>query len=310
MEPQPARVKVSKARARVSFFIGLLIRRWLVNTSIVGILYIVATPIGNLQDITFRAIDVLKKANLIVAEDTRHCKVLLTHYGVQTPALSLHEHNEKAQTEGILQRLLKGSSIALISDAGTPLISDPGYRLVQEARNAGIQVVPIPGPCAAIAALSASGLPTDSFVFEGFLPMKSVARQKYLEKLSQEQRTLVFYEAPHRILEVLKDMQTVFGAERKAVIARELTKMFETIHGGKLSELVEWVEADSNQQRGEIVLMVEGVPAQEENSSGKSAEQILEILLKELPVNQAVKLACELTGEKRNKLYKQALEKK
>ncbi len=259
---------------------------------------------------TFRAIDVLKKAHFIVAEDTRHCKVLLSHYSVQTPVLSLHEHNEKAKTESLIQRLLKGSSLALISDAGTPLISDPGYHLVQEARTAGVTVIPIPGPCAAITALSASGLPTDRFVFEGFLPIKAVARQKHLEKLAQEHRTLVFYEAPHRIREVLKDMNSIFGAERKAVIAREMTKLFETIHGALLGELLTWVEADLNQQRGEIVLMVEGAPTLEQGSDNQSAEKVLEILLQELPVNQAVKLACELTGEKRNKLYKQALEKK
>lgn len=280
------------------------------NTSIVGILYIVATPIGNLQDFTLRAIETLKNSTYIVAEDTRHCKVLLAHYGIQTPVISLHEHNEREQTEGILQRLLKGASVALISDAGTPLISDPGYRLVHEARLAGISVMPIPGACAAIAALSASGLATDRFVFEGFLPMKTTARVRHLEGLCQERRTLVFYEAPHRILEVLKDLLQVFGPERKAVIAREMTKVYETIHGGSLSELQAWVEADSNQQRGEIVLMVEGAPISEEKQVGKSAEQVLAILLKELPLNQAVKLACELTGEKRNKLYKQAIAKK
>ncbi len=277
------------------------------ETTIVGILYIVATPIGNLQDLTLRAIDTLKKVDLIVAEDTRHCKVLLNHYDIQTPVLSLHEHNEKAKVESILKRLLKGASLALISDAGTPLISDPGYRLVQEASLAGVKVVPLPGPCAAIAALSASGLPTDRFVFEGFLPMKSAARRKHLEKLMQEPRTLIFYEAPHRILEVLKDLEQIFGPERQAVLARELTKVFETIHGGTLNELSAWVEADSNQQRGEMVLMVAGAAIQEEKALGKSSEQVLQILLRELPLNQAVKLACELTGEKRNSLYKRAI---
>lgn len=278
------------------------------KTTIVGVLYIVATPIGNLQDITVRAIDILKKADLIVAEDTRHCKVLLNHYGVETPVLPLHEHNEKAQTENVLQRLLNGTTLALISDAGTPLISDPGYRLVHEARLAGVHVIPLPGPCAAIAALSASGLPTDRFVFEGFLPVKSVARQKQLEKLSQETRTLVFYEAPHRILDVLKDLRQIFGAQRKAVLARELTKVYETIYGGTVAELLVWAEADTNQQRGEMVLLVAGAERAAEKSLGKTVEQVLQILLAELPVNQAVKLACELTGEKRNKLYKTAIE--
>lgn len=278
------------------------------ETSIVGSLFIVATPIGNLQDITFRAIDVLKKAQLIVAEDTRHCKVLLSHYGIQTKVLSLHEQNEKAQIEGLLERLCKGSSLALISDAGTPLISDPGYRFVSKARAEGISVVPIPGPCAAIAALSASGLPTDRFVFEGFLPIKAAARSQHLQSLAAETRTLVFYEAPHRILEVLKEMKEIFGEARKAVIAREMTKLFETIHGGTLNELLAWVEADSNQERGEIVLLVEGALKTEKNTQeGLSREQILTILLKDLPVNQAVKLACQLTQEKRNTLYQQAL---
>jgi 16S rRNA (cytidine1402-2'-O)-methyltransferase len=279
------------------------------STSILGNLFIVATPIGNLKDITFRAVETLKNSTYIVAEDTRHCKVLLSHYGIQTPLLSLHEHNEKEQIESLLARLLQGSSLALISDAGTPLISDPGYRLVSEARARGLTVVPIPGPCAAIAALSVSGLATNNFVFEGFLPMKTTARVKALEGLSKEPRTLVFYEAPHRILEVLKDLLLVFGPERKAVIAREMTKVYETIHGGKLEDLVAWVEKDANQQRGEIVLMVEAAKRDEEKPVGKSAGEVLDILLKELPLNQAVKLACELSGEKRNKLYKQAIAK-
>ncbi len=276
----------------------------------IGVLYIVATPIGNLQDITFRAIDTLKKANFIVAEDTRHCKVLLLHYGISTPVLSLHEHNERFQIKDILQRLLQGSACALISDAGTPLISDPGYRLVQEARAAGVTLVPLPGPCAAIAALSVSGLATDRFVFEGFLPTKTEARQKYLEKLLEESRTLVFYEAPHRILAVLKDLNLIFGQERKAVIAREMTKFYETIHGGTLGELLAWLEGDSNQQRGELVLVLEGAVSKKEKSMEKSAKQVLDLLLKELTLNQAVKLAALLTEEKRNKLYKWAIEKK
>jgi len=279
-----------------------------VDKSIVGILYIVATPIGNLQDITFRAIEILKGAHFIVAEDTRHCKVLLAHYGIKTPLISLHEHNERDQALGLVQRLMKGSSLALVSDAGTPLISDPGYRLVGEARKAGICVLPVPGPCAAIAALSVSGLPTDRFVFEGFLPAKSVARLKHLQSLGEEERSLVFYEAPHRILDLIKDCAQVFGLDRRAVLARELTKVFETIHDGSLGELMTWVENDPNQQRGEIVLMIEGTPADQEKNLGLSANHVLKILLQELSLNQAVKLAGELTGEKRNKLYKQAIE--
>lgn len=280
------------------------------NKVIVGILYVVATPIGNLGDLSQRAVEVLKNADLIVAEDTRHCKVLLEHYGIDTAVKALHEHNEKEQASVLVQRLLKGENLALVSDAGTPLISDPGYRIVSEAQESGVKVSPIPGACAAIAALSASGLPTDRFVFEGFLPVKSVARCKHLEKLRPEARTLIFYEAPHRILEVLQDMQAVFGDQRRVVLARELTKMFETILHGTLPELVAAVSADSNQQRGEMVLLLQGASEDESSGLGLSAGSVLDVLLKELPLNQAVKLAVEITGQKRNELYKAAIAKK
>lgn len=277
------------------------------NASIVGILYVVASPIGNLQDMSYRAVDILKRSDLIVAEDTRHSKVLLSHYDIRTPVKSLHEHNEKEEAKGIVQLLLKGQTVSLVSDAGTPLISDPGYRLVVEARGAGVPVSPIPGPCAAIAALSVSGLATNQFIFEGFLPMKTTARRKQVEQLRDESRTLIFYEAPHRILDTLQDMQTIFGPERQAVLARELTKIYETVHGGSLKALLAWVESDKNQQRGEMVIIVQGAGSAAEKRTHLSAEQVLHILLKELPRNQAVKLTCEITGEKRNKLYKMGL---
>jgi len=275
--------------------------------SSLGILYIVATPIGNLGDITLRAIDTLKHVNWIVAEDTRHCKVLLKHYGIETKTLALHEHNEKQSVQKLIEFLLQGDSIALISDAGTPLISDPGYRLVTAARQVELPVVPLPGACAAITALSASGLPTDSFCFEGFLPATSSARRKRLESLAREPRTLIFYESPHRVLEALADLEQIFGPKRQAVLARELTKLFETIHSSDLASLLTWVKADPNQQRGEMVLLVAGAPAGAQAEGGIAVEKVLNLLLRELPLNQAVKLTSEITGEKKNKLYRRAV---
>lgn len=275
--------------------------------SSLGILYIVATPIGNLGDITLRAIDTLKHVNWIVAEDTRHCKVLLKHYGIETKTLALHEHNEKQAVQKLIDFLLQGDSIALISDAGTPLISDPGYRLVNAARQVELPVVPLPGACAAITALSVSGLPTDSFCFEGFLPATSSARRKRLEALASESRTLIFYESPHRVLETLTDLEQIFGPQRQAVLARELTKLFETIHGADLASLLAWVKADPNQQRGEMVLLIAGAPAGIQGEGGIAVEKVLNLLLRELPLNQAVKLTSEITGEKKNKLYRQAV---
>ncbi len=277
------------------------------SISIVGILYVVATPIGNLQDLSLRAVETLKKVALIVAEDTRHCKVLLKHYGISTAVRSLHEHNEREQVQALVALLLQGQSLALISDAGTPLISDPGYYFVQQARAASVPVSPIPGPCALIAALSASGLPTDKFVFEGFLPMKAAAREKRLASLCNENRTLVFYEAPHRIVEVLQAMQASFGKERRAVLAREMTKIYETLQGGTLQELLAWVESDANQQRGEMVLLVEGAAVADEKLLGLAADQVLEILSTELPLSQAVRLAAALTGKRKNQLYKEII---
>ncbi len=269
-----------------------------------GVLYIVATPMGNIQDITLRAIDVLKSVNLIAAEDTRHSAPLLNSYGITTSLISLHDFNERERTVTLLGHLSEGKAIALISDAGTPLISDPGYFLVREAREAGFKVVPIPGPSALIAALSASGLPTDRFVFEGFLPIKTKARTDRLQELVTESRTIIFYEAPHRILDVLNDLKKVFGDERKAVIARELTKKFETIFGAPLKKLLEWAEKDANQQRGEFVLLVEGA---EKTISSEESEKILKILLEYLPLKKAVEAAAEITGARKNDLYERAL---
>lgn len=270
------------------------------------VLYLVATPIGNLGDISSRALEILRTVDQVAAEDTRHSRRLLQHFGVDARLVAYHEHNEDRQTPVLLDRLLHGYSIALISDAGTPLVCDPGYRLVSAALENNIKVVPIPGPCAAIAALSASGLPTDRFVFEGFLPAKQGARIKYLQSLQSEQRTLVFYESCHRIAASLKDMASVFGNLRLAVMARELTKAFETIHKAKLSELVEWVEQDSNQQKGEIVLLVEGAQDSAEESD-PMLKTLLPALVNELPVKQAAKIASMVTGLNKNDLYKRAL---
>lgn len=271
-----------------------------------GILYIVATPIGNLQDISLRAIEVLKSVNWIAAEDTRHSGVLLQHFGIKTPTLSLHDYNERERANKLFEYLQDGASIALISDAGTPLISDPGYYLVREARGLGVQVVPIPGACAAIAALSVAGLPTDKFIFEGFLPAKMTAKKNRIQALSREERTLVFYESPRRVLETLETLQLIVGEDRIVVIARELTKMFETIYSGSLNSAVEWVANDVNQQRGEIVIVLAGATPLAQSET-HDIERILAILLADLPLKQAVDLAVKLTGQKKNILYSQAL---
>ncbi len=276
------------------------------NINSFGVLYVVATPIGNLQDISFRAVNVLKTVDHIVAEDTRHSQFLLQHYSIGTPVMALHEHNERERTENLLKRIQTGKSIALISDAGTPLISDPGYFLVREARSMGIKVVPLPGPCAAIAALSVSGLATDRFLFEGFLPAKTTGRVQRLDALQKESRTVVFYEAPHRIVDLLEDMQTVFGAERQVVIARELTKVYETVRAGALSDILAWVKSDANQQRGELVVMVEG-QKEATAESQQDFSKMLSVLLESLPLKQAVELTVKITGQKKNIIYDEAL---
>ncbi len=273
-----------------------------------GTLYVVATPIGNLEDISARALRVLREVKLIAAEDTRHSARLMQHFGIGTPLVACHEHNEREQGSRLVQRLLAGDDLALVSDAGTPLISDPGYHLVRNARAAGVRVVPVPGACALIAALSASGLPSDRFVFEGFLPARSTARRQRLQAVVEEPRTLIFYEAPHRLLECLADLRELFGAERPAVLGRELTKTFETIKGAPLGELHDWVAADSNQQRGECVLLVEGWQAPEgEDTLSAEALRVLDLLLAELPLKRAAALAAEITGVRKNLLYQQAL---
>lgn len=271
-----------------------------------GILYIVATPIGNLADFTFRAVETLRHVDAIAAEDTRHSWPLLQHYAIQTPLLSLHAHNEQQRSLELLARLAQGQHIALISDAGTPLISDPGYYLVAEARARNIKVVPIPGVSAVITALCVAGLPTDKFSFEGFLPAKSSARQKRLTELKQDTHTLIFYEAPHRILDLIEDMLLIFGHERYVVIARELTKQFETVHGDTLSALREWLQADTNQQRGEFVVLVKGYELVADTNPSE-AHRILRVLLEELPVKQAASIAAKLTGAKKNELYQWAI---
>ncbi|HXH54639.1 MAG TPA: 16S rRNA (cytidine(1402)-2'-O)-methyltransferase [Gammaproteobacteria bacterium] len=273
-----------------------------------GRLYIVATPIGHLGDITVRAIDTLRGVDRIAAEDTRHSLGLLKHLGIEKPLVALHEHNEREQAEKLLAFVEAGNTLALISDAGTPLISDPGYHLVQLAHQLGIQVVPIPGPCSMITALSASGLPTDRFVFEGFLSAKATARRKQLEKLATETRTLVFFEAPHRILETLEAMQACFGEQRLAVVARELTKTFETIRMGSLSELGIWIKSDAMQQRGEFVVLVAGqTPESIKDAIPPESLQVLKILLSELSVKQAAGLAAKITGISKGLLYEMAL---
>lgn len=274
-----------------------------------GVLYIVATPIGNLGDISQRAIEVLKNVDFIAAEDTRHSKRLLEHYGIKTPTFAFHDFNEKKKADAVIKRLIRGKDIALISDAGTPLISDPGYQLVSRAHHNQIKVVPVPGACAVISALSASGLASDRFVFEGFLPNKAAARLSQLKKLSTERRTLIFYEAPHRIIACLEDMLQAFGGERYGVLARELTKSFETIYGSKLADLIDWIKLDSNRQRGEFVILLQG-EANERDDIDEETSKILDVLLSELPLKQASALTSKITGKKKNTLYQMALERK
>lgn len=268
-------------------------------------LYIVATPIGNLGDMVPRAVSVLQSVALIAAEDTRHSRRLLDHFNISTRCVAYHDHSSPHELSALLDELRAGHSIALISDAGTPLISDPGYRLIDAALSENFTVVPIPGACAAIAALSAAGLPTDRFVFEGFLPAKSQARQQRLQVLLRERRTLVFYEAPHRLFDTLKDLADIFGDERIGVLARELTKLHETIHRAPLRELSRWAVAHE-QDRGECVLVVHG--DESEQAIDAEAERILRVLLEELSVKQASTLAAKITGLKKNDLYQQALD--
>jgi len=274
-----------------------------------GTLFVVATPIGNLQDITPRALEVLRSVALIAAEDTRHSARLMQHFGIGTPMTACHDHNERGKGERLVARLLAGDDLALISDAGTPLISDPGYHLVRQAREAGVRVSPLPGACALIAALCAAGLPSDRFAFEGFLPAKSHGRRQRLEGLAAEQRTWMVYEAPHRLLECLDDMREILGPERRVVLARELTKTFETLRSAPVAELADWVRGDSNQQRGECVLVVEGAAAPVADEVSAEAMRVLDALLQELPVKLAARLAVQITCGRKNHLYQLALQR-
>lgn len=273
-----------------------------------GTLYIVATPIGNLGDMVPRAVEILQSVAVVAAEDTRHSAPLLRHFNIRTPLVSCHEHSERDRAPALVARLLAGESVALISDAGTPLISDPGYRVVREARAAGVAVVPVPGACAAIAALCVAGLPTDRFCFEGFLPQKGGPRREALAALREEPRTLVFYESPHRIVDALADCAEVLGVGREAFYARELTKTFETLRAATLGELRDWVAADPDQRRGEIVLVVAGFERPAGEGPAPEAVRVLGLLAEELPLKQAAQLASRITGEKRNALYKYALD--
>lgn len=272
-----------------------------------GILYTVATPIGNLADMSQRAITILSEVDLIAAEDTRHSRHLMQHYNINTRMWAYHDHNEEKQTPVLIEKLLAGENIALISDAGTPLLSDPGYRLVKAAHKAEIKVSPIPGACAAIAAISASGLPTDQFHFCGFGPSKSSARIKFFEQFAQLASTTVYYESSHRIKASLADMVKVFGGDRMAVLAREISKTFETIRQDSLQELTDFLAADENQTKGEFVMIVQGRETQQSEAS-MSLEHTLRVLLEELPVKQASQLAAKITGEKKNSVYKLALD--
>ncbi|RSO58778.1 16S rRNA (cytidine(1402)-2'-O)-methyltransferase [Acinetobacter lactucae] len=270
-------------------------------------LFVVATPIGHLDDMTFRAIDILKSVSIVAAEDTRQSAQLFKHYNISTQLTACHDHNESNKIEQLVQRLLAGDNIALISDAGTPLISDPGFKLVRAAQEHGIRVVPVPGACAAIAALSAVGLPSDRFSFEGFLPSKASQRISQLEKLKNETQTLIFYEAPHRILECVKNMAEVFGENRPVGFAREITKTFETIKKMTLKDLVSFIENDHNQEKGEIVLVVGGAPEKTDLEQEK-LDELLKRLLQDLSVKAASQLAADLTGIKKKIAYQRALD--
>ncbi|RUO80091.1 16S rRNA (cytidine(1402)-2'-O)-methyltransferase [Idiomarina tyrosinivorans] len=274
-----------------------------------GILYLVPTPIGNIDDITERAKQVLASVDLIAAEDTRHSQTLLRHLGIERKLVSIHEHNEQQKVAWVLEQLQQGHNIALISDAGTPLISDPGFIVVRECRAKGFNVTALPGACALTVALSASGLATDRFCFEGFLPAKSGQRRKTLQSLLNEPRTMIFYESPHRIVASLEDLAAEFGNERQMVMGRELTKQFETYLTGSIAEVIAQVNADSNQQRGEIVLLVAGCPNKSDDDA-PSAEVIatLNVLREELPLKKAAALTAKIHGARKNTLYQWAIE--
>jgi len=303
-----------------------MLRSWLINyrrkiiminqpigVPSAGRLYVVATPIGNLGDFSPRARAVLSDCALVAAEDTRHTGMLLQHFGIKTPQLSLHDHNEEMRAAEIIARLREGHSVALVSDAGTPAISDPGFELVRAVAAAGLEIVAIPGPCAAIAALSIGALPTDRFCFEGFLPARAAARRERLKSLAQEPRTLVLYEAPHRVRETLEDCIAVIGALRSGAVVREITKLHETTYRGSLGELLSAAASDADFARGEIVLLIAGAPQTSApgdagaDGHGGALDKALAALLKELPLKQAARLAAQITGARDNQAYKRAL---
>ncbi len=274
-----------------------------------GTLYVVATPIGNLDDITLRAIQILKQVDLIAAEDTRHSRVLLQSLQIETPMASHHDFSSDLAIQGIIRDLLQGKSIALISDAGTPLISDPGFRLVNLAREQSIPVIPVPGPSAVTAALSVAGLPTARFAFEGFLCNKSAARLSRLQELRLDTRSLIFYESTHRIVSSITDMQTAFGADRRVFVGRELTKKFESHFNGNIADCLRWLCADENQQKGEFVIIIAGCNAEDaQKILLQDAIQLVKQLREYMPMKTAVTLACEFTGAKKNALYPLVLE--
>jgi len=269
-------------------------------------LYIVATPIGNLGDISQRAIDILTQVDVIACEDTRHTGKLLSAFSIKNKTMSLHDHNERQRQDQVATMLQEGKTIALVSDAGTPLISDPGFHLVRHCRSLGLNVSPIPGACAAISALSVAGLPTDRFSFEGFLPSRSGARQATLQALVDEPRTMVFYDAPRRAIDTVRDIVATLGGERYIVIARELTKTFETIHSDTAEKFLEWLEQDANQLKGEMVLIIEGYKAKE-NEISAEVINTLKLLLAEMKPKKACAIAAEIYGVKKNALYEVAL---
>jgi 16S rRNA (cytidine1402-2'-O)-methyltransferase len=272
-------------------------------------LYVVATPIGNVTDITLRALHVLALVDAVACEDTRNTAQLMTRFGLHKPLIAAHMHNEREAAEGLVARLQAGERIALVSDAGTPAVSDPGARIVDAVRAAGLRVIPLPGASAAVAALSASGLVNDQFHFVGFLPSKAKQREAMLQGLAGARATLVFYEAPHRIVECAQALADAFGAERQVVFAREVSKLFEQIHRCLLGEAVAWLKSDANHEKGEFVVLVEGAPPAAEGQDAET-DRILQILLAELPVKQASTLAAQITGKKKNALYDRALELK
>jgi len=273
-----------------------------------GTLYIVATPIGNLDDITFRAFEVLKSVDFVLAEDTRHSKTLLSHLDISKPIRAFHEHNEREKTKAIISEIYSGKSIALISDAGTPLISDPGYFLVAQAKKEGLKVVPIPGPTALITALSASGLASDSFTFLGFLPSKQTAKIKLLTGLAGRTETIIFYESPKRVLATLTDMQAIFGDSREVCLAKELTKAFETIHTGSIPNIIEYLTIDQNHQKGEFVILISATNEIDLAEAEIQLDSLLPILCAEMGTSKAAKIAAKITGIDKKKCYKRAMD--